>query len=77
MTWIGGETRESKRSRLIEWHKWFAWYPVKLLDTIIDKDGKERHQKVWFCYVEMREDYYSFFDTLHFLSRKYKKIYSD
>ena len=29
---------------LAEWHKWFAWYPVKLDDTT----------KVWLCTVQRK-----------------------
>jgi len=38
------ETQEAYENRLKEWHKWFAWYPVRISDTT----------KVWFEVIDRR-----------------------
>ena len=40
-----GKTFQERRNRLRQWHKWFAWYPVKVED----------HDCRWFEFVERRE----------------------
>lgn len=53
MKWTGGLTLEeiSNRNiqRIINWHKWFAWYPVTIGITL---SGCKI--KVWWEYVECR-----------------------
>jgi hypothetical protein len=53
MKWINGETWESKKKRLGDWHKWFAWFPV-VIDLKEMPDGKIRRVKAWLCYVERK-----------------------
>lgn len=43
-----GETWEEKRKRLEQWHRWFAWHPVKVED----------HDCRWFEVVERQRIYY-------------------
>jgi hypothetical protein len=82
MKWINGETKYSKKARLKEkikklqeWHKWFAWYPVKI-GTTIDKKGRERHIKYWLCYVERRLWIYynSCYERFYIQCRYYRTI---
>lgn len=40
-----GETYDEKWTRLGKWHKWFAWYPVRV----------GVHDCRWFEYVERRK----------------------
>lgn len=54
MKWINGETIESQNRRLAKWHKWFAWYPVKI--GVVAINGRIRNVKYWLCYVERRID---------------------
>lgn len=42
-----GETHEERRKRLTQWHRWFAWFPVKVGD----------HDCRWFEFVERRFSY--------------------
>jgi len=30
MRWINGETFGHKHERCSEWHRWFAWHPVRI-----------------------------------------------
>jgi len=52
MKWINSETYDSKfernQSKWNVWHKWFAWYPVKI-GVIRTKDLKQRYIKAWLC----------------------------
>lgn len=43
-----GETFAEKKRRLKQWHRWFAWRPVKVND----------HDCRWLEWVERRGDYY-------------------
>lgn len=44
MKWDCGETRAERYERLSEWHRWFAWYPVRV----------GSHDCRWLEYVERR-----------------------
>jgi len=44
MKWDCGETFEEKRERLRAWHRWFAWYPIKVAD----------HDCRWLEFVERK-----------------------
>jgi len=37
-----------------DWHKWFAWYPVTVIDRTDDNDWKE--YTVWLDYIERQID---------------------
>ena len=56
MKWINGETWLSKKRRLENWHKWFAWFPVTVGYVVVD--GKIRRVKVWWEHVERKGKYY-------------------
>jgi hypothetical protein len=42
-----GKTREEKRDKLTNWHKWYAWYPVRI----------GSHNCRWLEYVERKLTY--------------------
>lgn len=46
-----GETRYEKIARLEKWHRWFAWYPVRVAE----------HDYRWLEIVERRKEYYDGF----------------
>lgn len=49
----------AKIDRKKQWHKWFAWYPVRLLAP--DEHSNQyidTEQKVWLEYVERRARYH-------------------
>lgn len=43
--------REEKNQRRMNWHKWFAWYPV----VIAEKDNHKI--KIWLQYIWRKADY--------------------
>jgi hypothetical protein len=42
-----GETYDERISRLTNWHRWFAWHPIKVAD----------HDCRWLEYVERKITY--------------------
>lgn len=58
-----GETWREKRARLGKWHRWFAWYPVKV----------GPHDCRWFEFVERSIEWdFMVFDT--FKIKHYRPI---
>jgi hypothetical protein len=49
MRWTDGLTREEMERRKKQWHRWFAWYPVRLDDS---PDGHKVYR--WLETVERR-----------------------
>ena len=62
MRWYNGETYESKKRRLKEWHIWFAWYPVVIGTANVN--GKTRRIKAWLEYVERSRGMHSTWDGI-------------
>jgi hypothetical protein len=62
-----GETFEEERERTCHWHRWFAWYPVRI--------GKHHH---WLEYVDRRLEwhYSSYADNGWSWSTEYRAIAS-
>lgn len=44
-----GETWTEQKARLEQWHRWFAWYPVKI----------SNHDCRWFETIERRGTFWS------------------
>lgn len=58
-----GETYDERIGRLTNWHRWFAWHPIKVSD----------HDCRWLEYVERKITYEHFtYDT--FTKREYRAI---
>lgn len=58
-----GETFDERLKRLENWHRWFAWFPVKTAD----------HDCRWFEYVERKITYeFCTYDT--FTVKEYRAI---
>jgi hypothetical protein len=64
MKWINGETWESERTRLENWHKWFAWYPVTVA-TVLMPDGKTRKLKSWLITVLRKGTFHSWIEDCY------------
>lgn len=47
MKWVTGYTIERKNELKQQWHRWFAWYPVVVGETVLG-----RKIKIWLEYVE-------------------------
>lgn len=47
MTFNCGPTREEKKAAKEKWHKWFAWYPVRI----------ENHDCRWLETIERKGEY--------------------
>jgi hypothetical protein len=45
------ETWEQEKERKAQWHRWFAWYPVR-----VGEDCR------WLEFVEQRAEYVSYYD---------------
>lgn len=60
---------QMRRISLCEWHKWFAWFPVKV------DDGDCR----WLEYVERRyrNAYFEWFDRAFIDYRAIRKLHAD
>jgi len=50
MKWINGRTQFGRDSYCENWHKWFAWYPVKV--GVIGNGENQRYIRIWLEYVE-------------------------
>jgi len=52
MKWVNGRTVTAEIKRRRTWHKWFAWYPVKV--AVTGTGEHERYVKTWLEYVERK-----------------------
>ena len=52
MKWTNGKTEYAKDSYCKTWHKWFAWYPVKV--AVTGTGEHQRYVKTWLEYVERK-----------------------
>ena len=72
MKWINGETWKTKKIRLSNWHKWYAWHPATIGTVIVD--SKTRGIKVWLDYVERKGKYYIDYEGCGWWDWEYREI---
>jgi hypothetical protein len=71
MKWIDGLTWSEKQRRKKIWHRWFAWYPIRIGET---EDGHKI--KIWLQYI-WRKGYHSRSWEYSFWTWEYAEVKPD
>jgi hypothetical protein len=46
-----GDRQVRRNAKIIEWHDWFAWHPVRIMRAVAWLEWVKRRQKGWDAYA--------------------------